>query len=165
MIGKMFRPIHIEQIRVGRGINFSHKYKSNYGNKFEFKQAVTLSYLPETNTEDIIIEFSELEIPVIVSEEYKINDNVAVLKKENKISSLRKINRPNKSVNGTIISKKDIAMFMVISSEDNIEDNEMLEITLELIFKDLKEYIHIKVNSTSTVVIKSNSEVVNMNGL
>jgi hypothetical protein len=149
MIGKMYRPLKVLNIREKRGFTIVNKYKSNFGGTHTFDMDMYLDYNAETETEVIHIEFKGINIPVYVQEGARKNDVIVVQEeKERVIKSLRKMVRPTK------ISSKDMLEMTILIESPKVEsENDALEIKLMPIVKNGEEFLQVQARCKTPVLI------------
>lgn len=159
MIGKMYRPLKILSIPDRRGFTIYNKYKSNFGGIYKFEQDIYLDYDSKTETENIVIEFKNLDLPVMINSKKdrtykKTKDKILINRKKWKIKTLRKMNRPVK-----ISSSSSLELTIPILSSKDENENDYLELIIIPNIIDGKEYLIIEANSKTPVLISSKSGV------
>ena len=161
MIGKMFRPIEIRQINDKRGYLFVHKYKSNLGKINEFTQKIYLVYDLYNSGEHIYIEFEDLNIPVIVDNDFEMVGHSAISKKSKTVSLLRKLTRPNK-ISRIKKDLRDNGSISIISNiiSDIDTEGEILEFDLQLKFVNGQDQLRLCTSSMSTIVVKTKGGII-----
>lgn len=170
MIGKMYRPVKISSLHTKRGFHFQQKFKSNFLGFYEFQQDVYLHYEVETGTEVIRMEFSDLNVPLVLDEKMfkAVSKQEAVSnKKGRKVESLREIVRPGKkeakdedSIGSVFSNKEALKITMLVNSEKgNAKDNEWITIELKPIIINNREYISLNATADTQLIIKVNTSV------
>lgn len=137
-IGKIYRPAEIYSLHDKRGLEFHHRYKSNFGPKHQFTQEVYLHF--EEDSETICIDLKNLPVNVLLDASYfeKIDDKSAKSKNEKrKVSSLRTILRP---ADKKMSSKKEsLVGEMIVHSEK--ERDEKLVFEIKPVIIENQEYL------------------------
>lgn len=156
-IGKMYRPTEIYSLQDKRGLEFHHKYKSNFGPKHSFSQQVFL-YFDQDDKETICIEMMDLEVDVLLDASYfqKIDEHTATSKNERRsVTSLRNILRP---ADKKMSSKKETLVGeMVIDSER--DRNEKLTFEIKPVIVDNKEYLHFIFTAKTQIQVTVNTSL------
>lgn len=155
MIGKMYRPLKILNIPGKRGFSILNKYKSNFSGLFTFDTNIYLNYDAENQTEVVQLEVQGLQIPVYMEQGSPISDERVISSdKERKIESLRKLIRPTK-----IASKEALDFVMMIESGKDKNETDVLELSFLPIVIDNEEYLKIKIECATPVVVNSNTPI------
>jgi hypothetical protein len=151
MIGKMYRPLKILNIPGKRGFSFLNKYVSNFGGSHKFEMEIYLYYNADNQTEVVRIDFKDLIIPVYMETGHVLSDGTVISTLEKRyIESLRKMVRPKK------ISSKDGLNFIVpIESPKHEDENDVLEVILKPVVMNNQEYMELKVECRTPVVVYS----------
>lgn len=173
MIGKIYRPNNIQVLHGQRGFSIVHKLKSNMGGFIEFEEKIYLDFDYKSKLEVMKIEFLGLGVPVDFEQNafvnqpevihadnesgnkvvtYKIvDDEKEVLASTTiTISSLRKLNRPNK----ILTERGNLKMYHLITSTSEPSKEDVAEVQLRLDVKNGEEVVKLVVTCNTPVDFK-----------
>ncbi|WPS85466.1 hypothetical protein SMD22_02205 (plasmid) [Brevibacillus halotolerans] len=158
MIGKMYWPKKVTVLHSKRGFHFQHKYKSNFAGIHQFEHDVYLYF--ENGEEAIHMEFKNLVVPVVMDKKKFVaesDDEVRSRVSKKKVESLREMTRPAKEQMSS--SGDQLMIQMLIKSERNPDENELLTIEMKPVVIDNQEYFSIETAADTQIYIAVNTTV------
>ncbi|MFF2531558.1 hypothetical protein ACFVS2_21860 [Brevibacillus sp. NPDC058079] len=158
MIGKMYRPTKITVLHSKRGFHFQHKYKSNFAGIHEFEHDVYLHF--ENGEEVIHMELNNLIVPVVMDREAFVAESADEVRSrvtKKKVETLREITRPAKEQMSS--SNDRLKVQMLIKSERNPDENELLEVVMKPVVIDNQEFFLLEATADTQINVVVNTTV------